>query len=365
MVPKNPQKGKASARQAPASADEDEEEEDEEPQPFTSLSTQTPLRFDGFNDTQMQQITQALQQIVLRNTPAPPTPPPARPLSNPPANPPSSRLRAADIGYFDPQGMDITGKTVIYTDVFAFTDMLLHLAETQHDDIRTAFPLCLRGTALFWYSTELTPLERSLLSSAPVSTLCTSLISRFKERPGIALRALISSRFTFSDIRSGKTIRTHVQEMLRFARSSGFESEFNTLLLIHNSLDTSLRGHINEPTETTTLGQFLTAIDAKWSLWLDMAHRAPWPRQNQNQNLLPGLPEPPVNTTQPLNSAPQDSPATRDYYRKPYRARAYQVEAEEETYTPSSSGPSAANLWYQNFVEQEEKRVEELVQGVG
>jgi hypothetical protein len=155
--------------------------------------------------------------------------------------------------------------------------------------------------------------------------------------------------------------------MLRFARSSGFESEFNTLLLIYNSLDTPLRGHINEPTETTTLGQFLTAINAKWSLWLDMAHRAPWPRQNQNQNqnLLPGLPEPPVNTTQPLNLAPQDSPAIRDYYRKPYRARAYQVEAEEETYTPSSSGPSVANLWYQNFVKQEEKRVEELVQGVG
>jgi hypothetical protein len=379
MGPKT--KGKAATRQASASADEEEDEEedeDEPPQPSTSLSTQTPHRFDGFNDTQMQQITQALQQIYLRNTPAPPTPPPARPtpparplsITNPPANPPSSRLRAADIGYFDPHGVDTTGKIVIYTDVFAFTDMLLHLAETQSqaDDIRTAFPLCLRGTALFWYSTELTLLERSLLSAASVSTLCTSLISRFKERPGIALRALISSRFTFSDIRSGKTIRTHVQEMLRFARSSGFENEFNTLLLIHNSLDTPLRGHINEPTETTTLSQFLNAIDAKWSLWLDMAHRAPWPRQNlnQNQNLLPGLPEPPINTTQPLNSAPQDSPATRDYYRKPnHRARAYQVEAEEETYAPSSSGPSPANLWYQNFVEQEEKRVEELVQGVG
>jgi hypothetical protein len=372
MVPKNPQKGKAATRQASASADEeDEEDEDEEPQPSTSLSTQTPSRFNqGFNEVEMQQLTQAFQQIYLRNTPAPPTPPanpPANPPTNPPVSSPSSRLRAADIGYFDPQGVDTTGKIVIYTDVFAFTDMLLHLAETQSqsDDIRAAFPLCLRGTALFWYSTELTPLERTLLSSATVSTLCTSLISRFKERPGIALRALISSRFTFSDIRSGKTIRTHVQEMLRFARSSGFENEFNTLLLIHNSLDTPLRGHINEPTETTTLSQFLNAIDAKWSLWLDMAHRAPWPRQNQN--LLPGLPEPPINTTQPLNSAPQlqEPPATRDYYRKPNRARAYQVEAEEETYVPSSSGPSPANLWYQNFVEQEEKRVEELVQGVG
>jgi hypothetical protein len=62
----------------------------------------------------------------LQETPAPATPP-ARPLliSNPP-----SRLRTIDIGYFDPENTDGIGKTVIYTDVFAFTDMLLYLAET-------------------------------------------------------------------------------------------------------------------------------------------------------------------------------------------------------------------------------------------
>ena len=69
---------------------------------------------------------------------------------------------------------------MIYTDVFAFTHMLSYLAETQQDDVRIAFPLCLRGTALFWYSTELTPLERCLLSSVPVSAICAALISRFK-----------------------------------------------------------------------------------------------------------------------------------------------------------------------------------------
>jgi hypothetical protein len=136
----------------------------------------------------------------LQETPAPATSP-ARSLliSNPPS---SSRLYTADISYFDPENTNITGKIVIYTDVFAFTDILLYLAETQYNDIRTAFPFCLRGTALFWYLTELIPLERRLLLSALVSELYTSLISRFKERPGIALYTLISSRFTFHDIRS-------------------------------------------------------------------------------------------------------------------------------------------------------------------
>ena len=151
--------------------------------------------------------------------------------------------------------------------------MLLHLTLNHENDVREAFPLCLRGTSLFWYSTEFTALERRLLSSAPVSELCNSLISRFKERPGLALKSLLSSKYSFNDIRASKTVRTHVQEMLRFSRSAGFKSESNTLLLIHNSLDTVLRGHIPEPDKTTTLAQFLASVDAKWSLWVDMAHR--------------------------------------------------------------------------------------------
>jgi hypothetical protein len=63
----------------------------------------------------------------LRETPAPATPP-ARPFLI--SNPFPSRLRAADISYFNPEGTDITEKTIIYTDVFAFIDILLYLVET-------------------------------------------------------------------------------------------------------------------------------------------------------------------------------------------------------------------------------------------
>jgi hypothetical protein len=62
----------------------------------------------------------------LQETPAFITPP-ARPF---PILNPSSRLYATDISYFNPAGINITEKTVIYIDVFAFTDILLYLAET-------------------------------------------------------------------------------------------------------------------------------------------------------------------------------------------------------------------------------------------
>jgi hypothetical protein len=51
--------------------------------------------------------------------------------------------------------------------------------------------------------------------------------------------------------------------MLRFTRFSGFKSKFNTFLLIHNSLNTFLRGHINELIKIIILGQFLTTINIK------------------------------------------------------------------------------------------------------
>lgn len=282
-----PPKGKTPAppRLPVASSDDDDA-----PGPdSTAISTQTPQWLakdkererepETFSEAQLQQIAELFHRLQLQS-PSPGSPPHNRPTDDPPPPPPSStttRLRASDIGFFDPENKDTsTSKTVVYTDVFAFTDMLLHLAEKHPDDVREAFPLCLRGTSLFWYSTELTTLERRLLSSAPVSELCNSLISRFKERPGLALKGLLSARFSFQDIRSGKTIRTHVQEMLRHTRSSfgGSTSEFQTLLLIYNSLDVPLRGDVDEPDETTTLAQFLTAVDSKWSLWLDKASRS-------------------------------------------------------------------------------------------
>lgn len=330
-------KGKGKAATSAASADqEDGPSDDDQSSHHSDKPTQQQLA-EMINSAVETAMSRALQRIPsLSPSPAPP-PAPTHSL---PSSSSSSRLRPSDIGYFDPESKDITGKTPTYSDVFAFTDMLLHLAETQADEIRTAFPLCLRGTALFWYSTELTSLERRLLSSAPVAELCNSLTKRFRERPGVALRSLISARFGFNDIRLGKTMRTHVQEMLRFSRSAGFESEFNTLLLIHNSLDTSLRGHIDEPDESTTLSVFLAAADAKWSLWLDMAHRPAW--KPPNNRLLPDIPEQQV-VPGPSNNT--SKPA--------YKSRAYPVDYD-------GTGPSPSNRWIMAQADKQEEGWERL-----
>jgi hypothetical protein len=62
-----------------------------------------------------------------------------------------------------------------------------------------------------------------------------------------ALWFLITSRFTFSDIRSSRIIRSHIQEIMSYARLAEFDKEYNIILLIWNSLDLTMQRHINEP----------------------------------------------------------------------------------------------------------------------
>ena len=62
--------------------------------------------------------------------------------------------------------------------------------------------------------------------------------------------------------------------MISYARLAKFDKEYN-ILLIWNSLDLTMRGHIDEPRREVTLAEFLTKVNSKWSIWNDMAHRPP------------------------------------------------------------------------------------------
>jgi hypothetical protein len=290
----------------------------------SSIAIQTPQRFQQeqdatFSEAQLQQIAELFHKLQLQSPhPSPSPDPPARDLSAPPPSS-RSRLRASDIGYFHPDYKDTPeSKSLVFTDIFVFTDRLLLLAETRSEkEVMEAFPTCLRGTALFWHSTELTTKERTTLSHAPISSLCEILIGRFKERPSSALRSLVTSRFGFSDIRSGRTIRSHVQEMMSHARSAEFDKEYNINLLIWQSLDLPMRAHIDEPFRDTTLAQLLGELDSKFAIWSDMAQRPPPFSVTTRQRLLPDIPDTtlttPSGTTMPLNSSSRKLP-TRAFY---------------------------------------------------
>ena len=95
------------------------------------------------------------------------------------APPPGPKLRAEEVGSFDPeykqeQGSNgpvvNVGKHVFHKDVFMFTNRLKDLAVQKGEaDPKAVITSCFRGAALVWYSMESTELERDLLRDADMN----------------------------------------------------------------------------------------------------------------------------------------------------------------------------------------------------
>ncbi|KAH8813034.1 hypothetical protein F5884DRAFT_751328 [Xylogone sp. PMI_703] len=121
---------------------------------------------------------------------------------------------------------------------------LLHLSEIYGEDkVREVFPTCLRGTAAFCHTTELTALERQLFATAPLQVIIPEVINRFKEQATVALKA------------------------------AQMTSVYNQLLSLWNGLNMNIKMHIPMPEENTTMAAFLQQLDAKVPFLDELASR--------------------------------------------------------------------------------------------
>ena len=109
-------------------------------------------------------IQQAMQQLRPNNAG----------VADQAADTPRSRLRAEDLGFFDPdyesehnESIISSGRHVYYRDMFVWIDHLKDLVKNHtEDEVRSIITQAFRGGALIWYSTELSELEKDLLRDA-------------------------------------------------------------------------------------------------------------------------------------------------------------------------------------------------------
>ncbi|RFU29808.1 hypothetical protein B7463_g6527, partial [Scytalidium lignicola] len=80
-------------------------------------------------------------------------------------------------------------------------------------------------------------------------------------------------KFTFGDIRAGKSIRLYAQSMFKHAKAAEMTSTYNQLLTVWNGLDVQLRVHVPMPTPATSMSAFLQELDAKGPIFNEMAQR--------------------------------------------------------------------------------------------
>jgi hypothetical protein len=128
----------------------------------------------------------------------------------------SPAWKTEDLGYFHPDlpdKDDAAVKTVSnqthYRDVLVFLDRLRDLVTLKGEElIRANIHASLRGSALAWYTSELSEFERRSIRHMPLEEgWLLMLRQRFKMRPSQALMKLADTTFSPTDVRAGKSVR--------------------------------------------------------------------------------------------------------------------------------------------------------------
>ena len=299
---------------------------------------------DGFTQTQLDQITQLIQQTVqavLQSQPMPAGPPgptgPPGPQGEPgPAGNdtfPGSKFSPKEIGFFSPRLSEQEGKGDIVQigtdtyirDVYYFIERIKDVVRHRGEiEVKSNLTQCLRGAAIEWYTDTLTPFEKEALRTGPIKLWYDRLESKWKEPTTVAVKQVLSAQYTLEDASVGKDIGTYIHHVMRHANPANITDRHTQLSLIYSSIHPILRGLIPAPTRDTTTDSFIQACEAQQEIWQETAKfHLPTQRQPQSQARKPAYqPSKGQYGLQRYNPRPFRS---QDTYNLPYRTNTYQL----------------------------------------
>ena len=171
------------------------------------------------------------KSLLLRESSfaTPPPDPDATPKSLPTGDslPKASteRWNQADLGYFDPhldrahrEGEILSvGKNVYYRNVVLFVERLQSLVTFRGASlVKTNIATSLRGSALEWYTSELSDFNRDALKNDPGLKSWVNILSHhFKVPMSVALGLLTDENYTLDDARTRRPLAQYVCAIMR------------------------------------------------------------------------------------------------------------------------------------------------------
>lgn len=245
----------------------------------------TPQELRDFITQTVQTAVQNLQPPAGQQGPPGPPGPPAPPVPPAASGNGDSRWNAADLGFFDPhldksygEGEVVTvGKDTYYRSPILFVERIRDLATVKGAAlVRSNLNTALRGSALAWYTAELSNLERVGLRADEngVEEWCSAITKRFKESTGVALHHLTSEKYSLHDARTRREPAAYVQAILRHAKSANIDSVENQLTFAYQGIAAELRAFVDPPTSTSTIASFIQILEMKKDTWFEMnSHR--------------------------------------------------------------------------------------------
>ena len=201
----------------------------------------------------------------------PPTPEPAK-LSK------SEKLRAEDLDYFDfdyenehNEFIISVGRYIYYRDIFVWIDHFKDLVKNHsEEELRSIITQIFRDSALIWYFTELSELEKDLLRKTFIDRWYQALTRRFKQKRSKIQKVLDSCFYTLQDAKNGRTPRIYIQNIIRYVKVTQL-SLYNQLLLAYIKIYYKFHIHLTEFIASTILSSFLDQLDFKINAFYDIA----------------------------------------------------------------------------------------------
>ena len=168
-----------------------------------------------------------------------------------------------------------------YRDVFIFIDHLKNLKKTFFDfRMKKLINICLKKNALTWYNTKFIEIEKNFFRKINIERWCVHFIKRFKKQTSTVLKKLQTEIYIYVDIRRDRKSRFYMQDILRHVKTANFSSVFHQCIIVWSNLELNFRAQISESSKNIILSIFLSQLDAKKSVWMNMTVR----HREQNNN---------------------------------------------------------------------------------
>ena len=175
------------------------------------------------------------------------------------------------------------GKSLIFIDIHCFCDRLSTFLEDKaiaieaERQILSQFPNFLGGTAVLWWTNEITSQYRLQLRKQGLQAVLHALCERFDTDRNTATRLFSEARLHLKDIAVNDTALTqYIQKMLRFARSMGILNVDNgnwqgVMTQVWNSMDLKIRQYLRPPAIASTLDQYMQHVEGSRAILLAAA----------------------------------------------------------------------------------------------
>ena len=176
------------------------------------------------------------------------------------------------------------GKDVYYRNVILFIQRLQSLVTFRGASlVKANIATSLRGSALEWYTSELSDFDRDTLNNDPgVKSWVNTLSHRFKVPTSVALGLLTDETYTLDDARARRPPAQYVRTIMRYGIGCNIVDVANQLSFAYRSLAPELRVFVSPPTESTKAADFIRALEEKQEVWHEMMTTPAGPQRYYN-----------------------------------------------------------------------------------